>query len=72
MNILDPIFYRTLFYYFHPVISPRHSISTIYGTCHMWEIQHALQYVFHFDFLNFEMGALLHSVCIGYIAKIIS
>jgi hypothetical protein len=23
MNILDPIFYRTLFYDFHPVISPR-------------------------------------------------
>jgi len=22
MNILDPIFYRTLFYDFHPVISP--------------------------------------------------
>jgi hypothetical protein len=26
MNILDPIFYRTLFYDFRPVISPGHIV----------------------------------------------
>ena len=33
MNILDPIFYRTLFYDFHPVISPR-VVACLVSSCH--------------------------------------